>query len=128
VPRGFERAETVTAPEGQPTGSEGMNPPSRDIVSAAWRRGLDRLVVTTRRAGPDPGAWTDPLAAGEGFLTTPQRVRFRTGALAGTTGELLLDPRATPHIWARTAELVVTVSGDLSRAELLRVAGSLQRG
>jgi hypothetical protein len=127
VPRGFTRAETVTAREAQVTGTEGMNPRSRDVVSAVWRRGLDRLVVTTRRTGPDPSVWADPLAAGEGYLTTPETVRFRGGALAGTTGELLLDPRATPHLWALAGQLVVTVSGDLSRAELLRVAASLRR-
>jgi hypothetical protein len=37
----------------------------------------------------------------------------------------VLSPRATPHLWALTDDLVVTVGGDLSRAELLRVAGSL---
>jgi hypothetical protein len=126
VPHGFARAETVTARVAQVTGNEGMNPRSRDVVSAAWRRGLDRLVVTTRRVGPDRQAWEDPLSAGEGYVTTPEAVRFTSGALAGTRGQLLVDPRATPHVWALAGPLVVTVSGDLSRAELLRVASSLQ--
>jgi hypothetical protein len=128
VPKGFTRAETATAHEARATGSEGMNPPSLDVVSAVWRRGLDRMLVTTRRVGPDPQAWADPLSAGEGYLTKPEPVRLESGALAGASGELLLDPRATPHLWARTDKLVVTVSGDLSRAELLRVASSLRRG
>jgi hypothetical protein len=37
----------------------------------------------------------------------------------------VLTPRAVPHVWALTDRLVVTVGGDLSGAELLRVAGSL---
>ena len=48
-------------------------------------------------------------------------------ALAGARAELLLAPRATPHVWAVTPELVVTVNGDLTRAELLRVTETLRR-
>jgi hypothetical protein len=36
------------------------------------------------------------------------------------------DDDAIPHLWAQTDELVVTVGGDLSRAELVRVAESLR--
>jgi hypothetical protein len=38
---------------------------------------------------------------------------------------LLIDPLAIPHVWVKTDRLVVTVSGDLSREELIRVAESL---
>lgn len=34
--------------------------------------------------------------------------------------------RTGPYLWAMTNRLVVTVSGDLTRAELLRVAESLE--
>lgn len=37
-----------------------------------------------------------------------------------------VDPLASPHVWALTEDLVVTVSGDLTRGELLEVAESLQ--
>ncbi len=53
-------------------------------------------------------------------------MRIRTGALAGRTAELLVDPLVVPHLWVKTRRLVVTVSGDLTRAELLAVAGSLR--
>ena len=65
-------------------------------------------------------------ATGEGFVDRPARVRIRTGALAGRTAELLVDPLVVPHLWVKTRRLVVTVSGDLTRAELLAVAGSLR--
>jgi hypothetical protein len=52
-------------------------------------------------------------------------VTFDAGALQGADAELLLTPRAVPHVWALTGSLVVTVGGDLSGNELLRVAGSL---
>lgn len=41
-------------------------------------------------------------------------------------GRAVLNARGTaPHVWALTGTLVVTVSGDLTRAELIDVAGSL---
>ena len=52
-------------------------------------------------------------------------VHVSEGALRGAQAGLVLDPRSLPHLWALTDRLVVTVSGDLSRSELLRLAGSL---
>jgi hypothetical protein len=37
----------------------------------------------------------------------------------------VIVPRGIPHLWAKTERLVVTVGGDLGRAELVRVAESL---
>jgi hypothetical protein len=118
VPAGFELAQVAVAREAAPTGKEGTNPPSRMVVSLSYRRGIDELLVTTRLRGS--GSWDDPLASPEGFVDHPEHVT------AGTLqAELVLSPQATPHLWALTDDLVVTVGGDLSRAELLRVAGSL---
>lgn len=128
LPAGFRRAETAVALRTpSPTGAEGMNPPSHDVVSTAYRRGLDTVVVSTRSAGVDAKAWDDPVAAPEGFLVRPQRACFRSGALKGACGELMVDPRATTHVWAIAGGLVVTVSGDLTQGELERVAASLRR-
>ncbi len=124
LPEGFRRAETaVAATTPSPTGAEGLNPPTRDAVSTAYRRGLDTVIVSTREAGGME--WSDPVALPEGFLVRPQRACFRTGALAGSCGELMVDPRAIPHVWAIAGGLVVTVAGDLTQGELERVAGSL---
>jgi hypothetical protein len=129
VPPGYELAEVAVAKgPGSPTGAEGTNPPSTRVVSLAYRRGLDRMLVTTRLRNV-PGfeaEWGDPLATGEGFADRPERIRVRRGVLSGVELNLLLVPRNTPHIWALTDALVVTVSGDLSRTELLRVAESLK--
>jgi hypothetical protein len=136
VPDGYNLAEIAVAKDvTYPTGSEGGNPPSVNVVSLAYRRGLDRFIVTTRLSRvPAPGEpqltpeelWSDPLATGEGFRDEPERVRLSRGALDGIEVELLIVPRNTPHIWALTDKLVVTIAGDLSRAELLAVAESLQ--
>jgi len=124
VPNGFRLAAVAVAAEAAPTGAGAGNPPSRNVVSLAYRRGLDRIVVTTRRAGD--GRWTDPLASGEGFVDHPEPVALDAGALAGAVGHVVLSPHGVPHLWALDDGLVITVAGDLSRGELVAVAGSLR--
>ena len=136
LPAGFELAEVTVASQSQPTGTEGANPQSRNVVSVAYRRGFDRIVVTTRATGSarrcsttlpgsDPSAcWADPLASGEGFRDEPVRFTVGAGALAGAQAELVLSPRGIPHVWAMNDRLVVTVAGDASGDELRRLAES----
>jgi hypothetical protein len=135
VPDGYQLAEIAVAEDATyPTGSEGGNPSSKNVVSLAYRRGLDLFIVTTRLSRvPAPGEpelapeelWSDPLATGEGFRDQPERIRLSGGALAGVEAKLLVVPRNTPHIWALSDKLVVTIAGDLSAAELVAVAESL---
>jgi hypothetical protein len=124
VPDGFRLAEVAVAAEAAPTGAGRANPPSRNVVSLAYRRGLDRVVVTTRQAGD--GRWTDPFASDAGFVDHAEPVAIDAGALAGAVGQVVLTPHGVPHVWALDDGLVVTVAGDLSRAELVAVAGSLR--
>ncbi|MGH3039586.1 MAG: hypothetical protein ACRDLZ_09330 [Gaiellaceae bacterium] len=129
LPEGFRPAEVAVHPGmGSPTGVEASNPPSTDVVSLSYRRGLDQVLVTTRSRDVAgwPDSWTDPLATGEGYRDRPERLALGRGALSGVEAKLLLVPRNVPHLWALGDELVVTVSGDLSRAELVRVAESLE--
>ena len=137
LPAGYRRAETNVARSSSSTGNEAANPLSRDVVSTAYRRGLDLVLVTTRQRGcgvahcrPDGTGsgpcWSNPLGAGEGFTVPERLLTIKTGALAGARVRLTLDPRAIPHIWALTRNLVVTVSGNLDQQELRRVAQSLR--
>jgi hypothetical protein len=125
MPAGYRPAEVTASRKGSPTGTEGSNPPVADVVSVSYRRGLDQVILTARPVGPNPSLWGDPLSSGEGFRDEPERITLERGVLAGEEGELLIDPLAIPHIWVITEDLVVTVSGDLTRDELLRVAESL---
>ncbi len=125
LPDGFRRAQTRFAERTQPTGTEGLNPPSRGVVSTAYRRGFDRVLVTTRRRLGSDRRWSDPISAGEGFRVSEARIRLARGALAGQTARLVIDPRAIPHVWILSRDLVVTISGPLSRAELIAAAESL---
>jgi hypothetical protein len=70
--------------------------------------------------------WADPLATGEGIVDRPEQVVLSRGALSGVEANVLVVPRNIPHLWALTDDLVVTVAGDLSREELIRVAESLE--
>ena len=129
VPDGFELAVITVAEQGMSTGKEGMNPPARGVVSTAYRRGFDTLLVSSRLVGDDPSLWSDPLSGGEGFVERPERVTLEAGAFAGKVAEVLIDPRSQmPHLWVMDDTLVVTVAGDLSRAELIAVAESLTPG
>jgi hypothetical protein len=125
LPDGYKLAEVAVAPKSEPTGAEGGNPASRSVVSLSYRRGLDQVLVTTRSAAGGP--WSDPLATGEGYVDRPERVVLEAGTLTGHPAELVLEPRGIPHLWTRSDALVVTVSGALGNAELLRVAESLER-
>jgi hypothetical protein len=110
----------------RPTGNEQrQNPPSRDVVSIAYRRGLDELVVTTRRIGRDRSLWSDPVTVGD-VSRAPERVTLTHGPLAGVTVEVVLDPNSVPHLWGMTPTLVVTVAGDVDREQLVRIAESLR--
>jgi len=125
VPDGFVLAEVKMAEMGQPSGKEGMNPPGSGVVSAMYRRGFGRLIVSTRMVGDDPSAWSDPLASGEGYIDSPETVTLASGEFAGGSAEIVVNIRTMPHLWAMNDTLVVTITGDLTRDELLAVAESL---
>ena len=126
VPDGYELADVAASRQPSPTGTEAANPAVKNIVALSYRRGLDHFIVTTRPAGPDPAVWEDPLATGEGHRDEPEPVMFSAGALAGEEGEVVINPLGIPHVWAVTDRLVVTVSGDLTRSELIGIAESLR--
>ncbi|CAN5878541.1 hypothetical protein BH23ACT12_BH23ACT12_09540 [soil metagenome] len=127
-PRGFEGPIVAVANSSTiSTGDEGMNPPSEDVTNVTYRRGLDRLVVDVYRTGPDPSAWTDPISGGESTVETPEVVTLSSGFLEGQQANIVIEPGTPPHLWVVTDEFVVTVSGDLTRSELIKTAESLAR-
>jgi hypothetical protein len=122
VPDGYRLSEVDVADEAAPTGRAG-NPASRQVVSLSYRRGIDQVVVTTRLRGSSD--WTDPLASPEGYTDSAVATPLTSGALAGVESSVVLATRTTPHLWALTGSLVVTIDGSLDRAELTRMANSL---
>jgi hypothetical protein len=123
VPDGYRLAEVAVASSSRPTGSEQrQNPESRKVVSLRYDRGLDQLVVTTRRTGSDPSRWADPVTGSSLQVRRPDGV-----SLAGHQGRLVIDPNSVPHVWAVAGPLVVTIAGNVTGAELRRIAASMQR-
>jgi hypothetical protein len=123
VPEGYRLAEVAVAASSRPTGNEQRpNPESRRVVSLRYDRGLDQLVVTTRLTGTNPSRWGDPVTA-----SSLQIRRTETVSLAGHEGRLVIDPNSVPHVWAIAGPLVVTIAGNVSGADLRRIAASLQR-
>lgn len=125
-PPGYRLAEAAVAQDAAPTGKDGANPPSRMVVSLAYRRGIDQFFVTTRLRGD--GSWSDPLASPEGYTDTPIKSAHTGGMLAGADAQVVISAQTEPHLWALTDKLVVTVGGDLDRRELTRIASSLASG
>jgi hypothetical protein len=127
LPEGFELGDVGVARASRPTGGEQhQNPPSRNVVSVRYQRGLDHIVVTTRLTGSDPARWRDPVLGSSVRSREPERVEFESGALRGYSGELVIDPNSVPHAWAIAGDLVVTIAGNADRDELLRIAQSLR--
>jgi hypothetical protein len=124
VPDGFT-LESVSFDRDVPsaTGPEGMNPPAKQIVAMTWYDGTHRFTVTLRPKGTD--RWDDPFGA-EGMVPDDRPVVLPLPGRAPLNASVIVDAPFVPHLWGITGDIVVTVSGDLPRAELERVAGSLQ--
>ncbi len=111
-------------------------PESHDVTQLSYRAGLLHVMVTTRRqpaGGPAPAdlLLTDPFVGGTPADSleatgTPDTVTLSGGAWQGVTAYLVMPLLDTPHLWAWHDGTLVTVSGDLTRDELLGVANSLQ--
>jgi hypothetical protein len=99
--------------------------PRKGVVSLSFRRGFEQLMLTTRPRGAAPAH--DPFRL-QGVPASAEPVTLHGGALDGALARVTIDPRAVPHLWAATDRLVVTVSGDLTRHQLIHVAESLQAG
>jgi outer membrane lipoprotein-sorting protein len=117
LPDGYRSAEIGAARQVSP--AAGGEAPPRNAVEVSFRRGLQQFVVGSqaRRGGAH-----DPLGGPNG-----ERVTLHGGALDGARAEVVIDPRAVPHLWVATPTLFVIVAGDLTRDELIEVAESLHR-
>jgi len=125
VPAGFT-LESVQLDSDVPsaTGAEAGNPPTKQILTLTWRNGPSAFTVTLRPKGADQ--WDDPFGR-EGMVSDDAKpVRLELAGRPPLEGTVVVDAPLYPHLWGITGDIVVTVSGDLPRADLERVAGSLQ--
>jgi hypothetical protein len=128
APPGY-RLDRVTLAMELPPRVGHTNPVSRQVLSLLYRRGYDTFTVTTRLARPFSATatdvWSDPLLQGTPLPDRTEPTRLRSGAMSGTEARVGIYPLVWPHLWAHNDALVLTIAGDLTRAELVRVAESL---
>ncbi len=132
LPSGYVLADVTVRTAINPFDKQARNAGAPVLVSVAYRRGFDRITVTTSASGSArrcvPGGhincWVDPLASGVGYTDEPERFTVASGALAGAEGELVISARGVPHVWTVDDRLIVTVAGDANGDELKRIAGS----
>lgn len=117
---------------GQPTGAEGGNPPSTDVLIVEYADGFHRIVVSLRTMVDGPDRWYDPFSGeGQPLEAAPITVRA-DGAFPGAAGELVVDAAAVPHLWLRiggeegTEGLIATAAGPLDAPALRRLAQSIR--
>jgi len=126
LPGGFTLASAAALaqdPAGASSTAGNRNPPDQGVVVLAYRHGGDTIVVTVRRFTSQAGRlWLDPFASsgdGSGSAVTLTGGRF---LVVGATA----SDKPVAHIWGHDRDLVFTVAGDVSSAQLAKVASSLQ--
>lgn len=133
VPAAMGASEIETLP--------GSPPPA--TLSLAYRRGSDSFAVAAWPTWVDSrdGATARDRMMGSGGLSTSNgadlgpfarssrgwttRVRLEGGAFEGRLASLVLDPCLVPQLRVRDETCTATISGDLSPAEMVKVAESL---
>lgn len=126
LPGGFELevvAVRATAPTGAVSTAGGTNPPDEGVLSLGFQRGLERITVSTRSAGSDPGSWSSPLPA---TLTGQRERTLGDGRFNGARARAGSDLFGRAHLWLVSDDTVLTVSGDLTVDEAFQLATSLR--
>ncbi len=117
-------------------GEQGIRPDydafrSTDVVSARYGEGFLNVTVTTRRLeNPRAAKRGDPFDGVTEFYMRyeepPQKVKLTGGAFKGSTASMYTIDLVLPHLWLIEGDLLVTVAGDASAKELVRIANSLE--
>ncbi len=139
MPAGFVRAAATAVDKG---GLEGSPLKGRNIiVSICYRRGFDQAFLSLRvdpRRNNSSSFNGQEVQTSDPFLPEQDRrmrlewaahtasVRLTGGAYRGAVAHIVVDPSVWPHLWVVKGGLVATVAGDLTRAEMVRIAESLQ--
>ena len=117
LPTGFNLVLSGWRPRSGITGAEGSNPRYNGLFAAVYRRGVERIDVTQRLAGP--GWQADPFG-GECLF------QFEEGATVnGQPAFYGIGPEIPPHLYWQDGGLLYTVSGPYTKQTLVAIANSL---
>jgi hypothetical protein len=114
------------------------------VVSLAYRRGFDAIYVGAEPTQHGYGFmelngkkyrthFGDPFAQLYGrrwryYQSRTRDVAIHSGPFTGRVAHVVVDPSVLPHLWVRDPMFTVTVSGDLSAADMVHVVESLASG
>jgi hypothetical protein len=151
LPRGFSLADATVKDE-QDTGVNYRPRPGAPVrfvkfatVSLCFRRGYDQAFVSvrvdprlysssTRGTGKDKVRTdtSDPFVTNMDpevaalWASHTDDVRLTGGGFAGATAHVVLEPETWPHLWVKKGPYVACVAGDLTKAQMVRIANSLE--
>lgn len=113
-------------PEGFTFTGASVNEGAR-ISSLRYARGPQELIVTLRPSPVEAGAvWDDPFERGD-VEVTPTDLPIESGPFRGVTAQQVSGGTALPSVWGADGEEAFTVAGDVTAAELARIAQSLRQ-
>jgi hypothetical protein len=129
LPSGFAMTRITYAPV---TAEDTYNPSinGSDVANVRYERGFESITVTARHATkPHLSAVTDPFAYVGNYspedAPPPDERRIEAGAYAGATARVVTSQVVVPHLWLVSGDVMVTVAGDLTERELLRIVESM---
>ncbi len=99
------------------------------VLEVLSTRGFDTVTVTTRTpVDPEEAAEYDPVEVEPFYGEAVARdVTLRDGAWTGVTAKVVVAPRITvPHLWAVKDGVMLTVAGNATAEELVRIAESIR--
>ncbi len=146
MPFGFSRTGATYAATTLASVDGGPAHPSQDscVVSLAYRHGFDAIYVGAQPTDHGYGFmevngkkyrthFGDPFAQLSGrtwryYESRTRDVVIHSGPFAGRVAHIVVDPSVLPHLWVRDPLFTVTVSGDLSAADMVHVVESLVTG
>jgi hypothetical protein len=130
VPKGFRLDGVTGAVNGTSIGAWRAvrgDAVRRLTVVLTYRRGFDRFCVVTRWSRDRAHDGADPFGARPGSSADVTRVLVTRGALRGQEAAVVLGLRHWPQLRVASGRrTIVGVAGDLTRAELTRIAEALR--
>lgn len=132
VPKGYRLSGVTGAVNGGYMAAcrpaEGGAPDSLTVV-LTYRRGFDRFCIVSRWRHENPPGSDDPFDENSVALSEATQVPVTYGSLRGEMASVVLGLPDWPHLYVSTGRddrVSVSVAGDLTRDELLRIADSLE--
>lgn len=98
-------------------------------VVLTYQRGFDRFCIVNRWRRDNPPGSDDPFDEDSVALTDSTQVPVTDGSLRGAMASIVLGLPDWPHLYVgsgRDDKTTVSVAGDLTRDELVRIADSLR--